>query len=189
TYAMNDKGGYGSVGDSFASTAWQQYLAAVYSSGPWTSNLEFTYSRAPNKNAGHLGYFAYRLTTPSGSSKGAYEPWWDLRSDWNHHNEKAVFLKIGRSLDDLGLHGVKAAVSGAYGWGGQNWKTHKNFSEAALGLDLSYTVDQGFLEGAVFAVHFTRYDNRSKFGDWDTFLNSFQDEHDVKFSMIIPLGK
>lgn len=189
SYLMNDQNGRGSVDDNFASTAWQQYLAAVYDNGPWTLNLEFTYTKAPNDSPEHAGYFAYRLTRPSGGSKGAYEPWWDLRSDWNHHEEKAVFLKAGRKLDDLGLQGVRAALSGAYGWGGKSWQTDKEFKEAAYGLDLSYTVDQGWLEGAVFALHFTRYDNKTTFGSWAPFANAFQDEHDIKFSLVIPLAR
>ena len=189
TYLMNDQNGGHSIDDNFASTAWQQYLAAAYDTGPWTFNLEFTYTKAPNDSPEHVGYFAYRLTRPSGGSKGAYEPWWDLRSDWNHHEEKAVFLKAGRKLDDLGLAGVKAAVSGAYGWGGKSWETSQKFKEAAYGIDLSYTVDQGLLEGAVFALHFTRYDNKTTFNSWDPFKNAFQDEHDIKFSLVIPLTK
>jgi len=188
-YLMDDIGGVRSVDDNFSALASQQYLAAIYSAGPWTTNLEFTYTLAPDRDPGNAGYFAYRLVRPSGGAKGAYEPWWDLRSDWNHHQEKAAFLKIGRSLDDLGLHGVKAAVSGAYGWGGKAYGTDTRFSESAFGLDLSYTVGQGFLEGAVFALHFTRYDNHTSFQDWNPFHNAFQDEHDVKFSLVIPLTK
>ena len=188
-YLMNDLGGVRSVDDNFSGLASQQYLAAIYTTGPWTTNLEFTYSLAPDKDPGNVGYFAYRLVRPSGGAKGAYEPWWDLRSDWNHHEEKAVFLKIGRALDDLGLPGVRAAVSGAYGWGGKSSDTETRFSEAAYGLDLSYTVGGGFLEGAVLALHFTRYDNRTGLPSWAPFQNAFQDEHDVKFSLVIPLTK
>ncbi|MDR2945471.1 MAG: OprD family porin [Candidatus Adiutrix sp.] len=189
SYFINDINGAGAMDDNVSATALQQYLAAIYSTGPWTLNAEFTYSRAPHEQAGQVNYFAYRLVRPSGGAKGAYEPWWDLRSDWDHHQEKAVFFKAGRALDDLGLSGVKAAVSGAYGWGGRAWGSPETFSEAALGLDLSYTVDQGPLAGAIFALHFTYYDNRTDLPSWDTFQNAFQDEHDVKFTMIIPLTK
>lgn len=187
TYLMNDIDG--TVDDNFSSTALQQYLAAVYDTGPWTFNTELTYTRVPHDHPGNVNYFAYRLVRPSGGAKGAYEPWWDLRSDWNHHGEKAVFLKAGRKLDDLGLDGFRAAVSGAYGWDGRTNASPVKFSEAAVGLDLSYTVDQGPLKGAVFALHFTYYDNRTDLPSWNPFQNAFQDEHDVKFSLVIPLTK
>ena len=47
------------------------------------------------------GQFAYRLTDKNGSSAGALDVWWDARSDWNAHNEKAVFAGVRRELDDL----------------------------------------------------------------------------------------
>ena len=189
SYLMNDKGRQEPGNDNFSSTATQQFLAAGYETGPWNFNLEFLYTHVPHKNPGNVGYFAYRPVSGYGSSKGAYEPWWDLRSDWNHHEEKAAFLKIGRSLDDIGLDGWKAAVSGAYGWGARADGTTKKLEEVALGLDLSYTVGSGFLEGAVFALHYTRYDNRTNIPSWTHFKNAFQDEHDVKFSLVIPLVK
>ncbi len=189
TYLMNDLGGRGAVDDNFSALAWHQYLAAIYDTGPWTLNLEFTYTKAPDKYQGNVGYFAYRLVRPSGGAKGAYEPWWDLRSDWNHNEEKAVFLKAGRALDDLGLDGFRAAVSGAYGWGGKSHGYDHKFREAAVGFDLSYTVGEGFLEGSVLALHFTRYDNKTDLPSWDKFGNAFQDEHDLKLSLTIPLSK
>ena len=190
TYLMDDiHSGAGAIDDNFSALAIQQYLALRYDAGPWTFNLEGTYTRAPNKYDDNVGYFAYRLVRPSGGAKGAYEPWWDLRSDWNHHQEKAVFLKAGRALDDIGLEGVKAAVSGAYGWDGASYKAGKKFSEAAFGLDLSYTVSQGWLEGATFALHYTYYDNRTDYPSWDPYGNAFQDEHDVKFTLVVPLTK
>jgi hypothetical protein len=190
TYLMDDLDNPAGTGnDNFSSTALQQYLAARYDRGPWSFNLDFTYTRAPNKNPENAGYFAYRLISRYGGANGAYEPWWDLRSDWNHHEEKAVFIKIGRSLDDLGLTGVRAAVSGAHGWGGQARDYPARLKETAFGLDLSYAVPEGFLKGAVFALHFTNYDNRTGLPSWNGFLNAFQDEHDLKFSMTIPLTK
>lgn len=190
TYLMDNlHHGSKAIDENFSSMAWHQYLAAVYNTGPWALNLEFTYTRAPNENPNNAGYFAYRLVRPSGGAKGAYEPWWDLRSDWNHNEEKAVFLKAGRSLDDLGLDGWRAAVSGAYGWGGRAPGAPEKFSEAAYGLDLSYTVPDGFLEGAVFALHFTQYENRTNIPSWEYYHNAFQDEHDIKFSLVIPLTR
>ncbi len=187
TYFMNDMNSR--IGDNFSSLALQQYLAAAYNRGPWTFNLEFTYTLAPDSNPGNVGYFAYRLVKPSGGAKGAYEPWWDLRSDWNHHREKAVFFKISRSLDDLGLPpGFRAGISGAFGWDGRSSATPQKFSEAAYGLDLSYTVPKGRLKGTVVALHYTRYNNRTDFPSWTPFHNAFQDEHDVKFSIVVPIN-
>ncbi|UQZ89716.1 hypothetical protein C4J81_11070 [Deltaproteobacteria bacterium Smac51] len=188
TYFMNDQSA--ALDDNFSAMAQHHYLGAVYSTGPWVINAEGTFTRAPNSEPGQAGYFAYRLTRPSGGSKGAYEPWWDLRSDWNHHNEKAMFLKVGRSLDDMGLTGVKAAVSGAYGWDGRSSQTSQKFSEAALGLDLSYTFSGGgLMDGSVLALHFTYYDNLTNLPNWNPYHNAFQDEHDIKLSLVIPLTK
>lgn len=190
TYLMNDLGG--NRDDNFSAPAHQHYLGATYQTGPWTVNAEASHTRAPNSEPGQAGYFAYRLTRPHGSSKGAYEPWWDLRSDWNHHDEKAVFLKVGRSLDDLGLTGLRAALSGAYGWDGQSSQARpgdEKFSEAALGLDLAYTFSGNFMEGSVLALHVTRYDNRTGLPNWALYHNAFQDEHDVKLSLVMPLSK
>lgn len=189
TYLMGNLERGPAVDENFSATAWHQYLAAAYHTGPWDFNLEMTYTQAPSDNNGQAGYFAYRLVRPNGGAKGAYEPWWDLRSDWNHHRETAVFAKVGRSLDDLGLDGWRAAVSGAYGWGGQAPGAPEKFSEAAYGLDLSYTVPEGLLEGAVLALHFTRYDNRTNIPSWTWYNNAFQDEHDIKFSLVIPLTR
>lgn len=189
TYLMDDLTWDGPVNDNFSGMAIQQYLAAVYQTGPWTGNLEFTCSRAPNGNPGNVRYFAYRLISGYGGAKGAYEPWWDLRSDWDHHNEKAVFIKLGRDLSDLGLAGVRAAVSGACGWGGEAYGYTEKFREAAFGFNLSYTFSQGWLEGAVAAMHFTRYDNKTDIGSWEFSGNAFQDERDIKFSLVIPLTK
>jgi len=55
--------------------------------------------------------------------------------------------------------------------------------------DFCYTVPEGLLEGAVFAFHFTCYDNLTDLPSWAYYQNAFQDEHDLRFSLVIPLAR
>ena len=54
--------------------------------------------RAPTTSGKHLGYFVYCLTDRHDGAKGAYEPWWDSRSDWNHNLESAAFVSLSHTL-------------------------------------------------------------------------------------------
>ena len=135
-----------------------------------------------------MGYFAYRLTSRYGSSNGAYEPWWDNRSDWDHDNEKAVFVAVARDLSDIIAPGWDAGVSYALGWDGRAYGVSGHLKEQAVGLDLGYTFQDGYMEGASVKLHYTWYDNMSGFNSWWPYQNAFQDEHDIKFSLVIPFS-
>lgn len=187
-YAMDDSDSSRSVNDNFAGLATQQYLAMQYGVNAWTFRLEFTYTSAPENNANNVGYFAYRLISAYGGSNGACEPWWDLRSDWNHDQEKAVFANISRELSDLGLTGFSVGVSYAHGWDGRAYGLSTRFREEAYGGDIGYTVQSGSFEGSMVKLHYTRYDNKTDVPSWTGFKNAFQSEHDIKFSVIIPFS-
>ena len=168
--------------------AWQQALTAAYKKGAYTFRAESTVTHSPGKQ----GYFVYRVTVPNGSSKGAYDLWWDSRSDWNHDGEKAVFFGAWRDLTDLGKPGWNVGVSYAYGWGGKpasdttGAAKDAEMKEEAFNLDISYTFQSGDWKGTRIAAHMTKYNNRSGQPSWTTFKNSFQDENDLKLMMVIP---
>ena len=187
-YAMGDSDNSGSVNDNFDGMAMQQFLAMQYGVNAWTFRAEFTYTSAPMNNDNNVGYFAYRLTSANGGSKGAYEPWWDLRSDWNHDQEKAVFANISRDLSDLGLTGISVGASYAQGWDGKAYGYSTRFREEAYGGDIAYTFQKGSFEGSMVKLHYTRYDNKTDLPSWTGFKNAFQDEHDIKFSVVIPFS-
>lgn len=90
-----------SENDNFDGLASLHYLFGKYEAPPWTFRLEGTYVRAPMSGPQSQGQFAYRLTDRSGSSSGAFDVWWDARSDWNADNEKAAYCGAMRTLDDL----------------------------------------------------------------------------------------
>lgn len=189
-YLMGDNDDTGqSPNDNFSGTASHHYLTAEYLHDLWTLKLEGTYTRAPFDNDQQLGYFAYRLTDRNGSSKGAYDIWWDAHTDWNHHNEKAVFATIGRKLDDLlPLPGFAVAVGSGIGWEGEAYGVSRHFKEWAFTLDLSYTQPDGPLEGAFVRLHLTDYRNGTNFPDWEPYKNGFQSEKDVKFFVGLPFN-
>ncbi len=188
-YTMADSDNSGSVNDNFAGLAYQHYVHAKFETGPWTLRSEFTYTWAPMNNPEQLGYFAYRLVNPNGGAKGAYDIWWDARSDWNHHKEKAIFAGVSRSLDDiLPAAGFSAGVGGAVGWDGQAYGYSQRLREQALNLDLGYTVPDGFFKGSSAFIHFTEYNNSTSLQSWEGFKNAFQDERDIKIMVSIPFS-
>ncbi|MDR3038844.1 MAG: hypothetical protein LBV21_06115 [Candidatus Adiutrix sp.] len=65
----------------------------------------------------------------------------------------------------------------------------RKLSEAALGLELAWAVPESRLKGTVITLHFTDYNNRGGAADGYPYRNAFQDERDVKFSLVIPLTK
>lgn len=88
-YFMNDSDDSGkSENDNFDGLASLHYLFGKYEVPPWTFRLEGTYVRAPMSGPQSQGQFAYRLTDRSGSSSGAFDVWWDARSDWNGRQRK-----------------------------------------------------------------------------------------------------
>ena len=185
TYFMTDSHSSG-PNDNFDGLALHQFLAAHYNYEAWRFRLEFLYTRAPTNNSDNVGYFAYRLISRYGGANGAYEPWWDNRSDWNHDNEKAVFAAIGRDLSDIIAPGWYIGTGYALGWDGQAYGVSGHLKEQAWNADLSYTFQEGWLQGASVKLHYTWYDNMTDFPSWEPYKNAFQDEHDIKFSIVIP---
>ncbi|MGL6297050.1 MAG: OprD family outer membrane porin, partial [Plesiomonas sp.] len=164
--------------------AWQQALTAAWNYAQYSFRLEGLWTKAE----GDLGNYLPRLTTGYANSQGANEIWWDSRSDWNNHNEKALFAGVTRSLDDLvGAPGWAVGVSGAYGWDAENPTSGlKNGEEWAANFDVMYTVQDGKLKGTLFKLHFTDYNNKQdELGSWK-YPNMFTSERDVKFHIIAP---
>jgi hypothetical protein len=186
-YLMGDRDDSGSLNDHYDG-AWasQHYLAFARTFSPWLFKAEFTHTRAPSSAPWHRGYFAYRLSGWYGGVKGAYEPWWDNRSDWNHNRESAAFLSLSRKLDDWGLPGLTAGVSAARGWGGKVYGVSETLREKAWSVDLACAVTSGVLKDATLSLHYTHYDNRTRQPSWTGFKNLFQDERDLKVLLTVP---
>lgn len=189
-YGANDAHDDGSVNDVYDGTAWQQAMTARYTRGAFDWRLEFSWVRAP----GSQGYFVPRMTTPYASSNGRLDIWWDARSDWNHHDEKAIYAGVTYDLDDWSLPGWAVGVSYAYGWGAKPYEGYadpdRRFSERAWNLNVHYVVQDGWAEGTRFQLHYTDYDNRTDYASWGGggFKNAFQDERDVKFLIVAPFS-
>ncbi len=185
-YAMSESGDAAPINDNFAGTAHQHYLALLYQPAPWSLRAEFLHTRAPTDRPANVGYFAYRLVSAYGGANGAYEPWWDSRSDWNHNKESAVFTGIARTLDDLGWPGWRIGFSLVHGWGGKVHGVSETLKERAYTVDIGYTVASGRFKATQFLLHYIHYDNQTDLPSWVGFKNAFQDERDIKFIVSIP---
>ncbi|MDR3073597.1 MAG: OprD family porin, partial [Deltaproteobacteria bacterium] len=186
-YAEADSASSG-PNDNFAGLATQHYLFAHHMVGPWTFKAEFTYTEAPQNKEENKGYFAYRLISMYGGAKGALEPDWNTRSDWDHDREKAAFLNISRTFSLFGHKGFAAGITYSHGWDGHAHGHSGRLNEWALGFDLSYTVPEGPLKDTSIRAHYTEYTNKSDMPDWQGFKNAFQDEHDFKLLVIVPFS-
>jgi len=187
-YGMADRDESNSPNNQYGGhVAHQHYLAAAWRPAPWVLKAEFLHTCAPSTQPQHAGYFAYRLIGRYGGANGAYEPWWDNRSDWNHNKESAVFLGVSRSLNDiLPVSGFALGVSGVVGWGAQVYGVDWRLRERAWSADLAYAVPSGPLKNARVSFHYTRYSNNSDLPSWTGFNNHFQDERDLKILLVIP---
>jgi hypothetical protein len=178
----------GSADDSSPANhrAFQHYLALARTVAPYVLRMEFTLTRAPS-DAPYQGYFVYRLSSAYGGAQGAYEPWWDNRSDWNHNRERALFVSVARTLDDwLPTPGLTLTASAVRGWGGQVRGVREHLEETAWSLDLTYRIPAGTFKDARLSLHYTHYDNKTHAPSWTGFKNLFQDERDLKFFVILP---
>jgi hypothetical protein len=189
-YLMGDNEDSGlSPNDNFDGAALQHAVFLWYSAGFWSLKLEGTYSLAPFDSPEQVGYFAYRLTDRNGSSKGAYDIWWDARSDWNAHREKALFGALERKLDDfLPIPGFFAGVSAAFGWDGEAYGVSGHLKEWAFSFDAGYVKPNGPLQGAFIKLHCTDYRNGTDKPSWTPYKNAFQDERDIKIFAGIPFN-
>lgn len=189
-YGMADQEDSDSPNRQYSSrAAHQHYLAAAWRPASWELRTEFLHTRAPNNQPQHMGFFAYRLIGQYGGSNGAYEPWWDNRSDFNHHKESAIFLGVSRSLDGLlGVSGFTFGLSGVYGWGGRVHNEEERLRENAWSADLAYAVPSGSLKNTRISLHYTRYNNKTNQPSYPAtgYRNLFQSERDLKILLVIP---
>ena len=175
--------------------AWLQAVTLAYRYGPVDWRLEATQVRAP----GRQGYFLQRMTPTYASSNGRLDIWWDNRSDFNAHGEKAVFISGMYDLSQWKLPGFAVGASFVYGWDARpssvntspdRWyRAGNRLRESAWSLDGVYTVQEGRAKGTFFKLHFTRYNNHSDIPTGGGgYGNIFQDEKDIKFLMGIPFS-
>ncbi|MFU9136228.1 chitoporin ChiP [Erwinia tasmaniensis] len=186
-YGAEDKeaGGTKNRNDVYDGLAWLQALTLSYKLGAVDLRLEGSLVKAE----GNQGYFLQRMTPGYASSNGRLDLWWDSRSDFNADGEKALFAGVMVDLSKWRLPGWSAGTSYAWGWGAKptRYTTDRRLKESAWNLDLLYTVQAGRAKGALFKLHFTRYDNHSDIPSWSGgYGNIFQDERDVKFMAIVP---
>lgn len=189
-YAMQDSDDSGrNDNDNFDGLAVQHYFFARYEPGLWAFRLEGTWTFAPMSSPYSQGQFAYRLTDRNGSTAGAYDVWWDARSDWNADNEKAAYVGVQRRLDDLlPVTGVYLGVGAAGGCDGKGYATKERLTEWAFTFDAGYVKPDGPLEGAFVRLHYTEYRNGTDAPSWGVYKNAFQSEHDVKLWIGIPFS-
>lgn len=175
--------------------AWLQAVTLAYRYGPVSWRLEATQVSAP----GRQGYFLQRMTPTYASSNGRLDIWWDNRSDFNAHGEKAVFISGMYDLAHLKLPGFAVGASFVYGWDARpssvnespdRWyRAGNRLRESAWSLDGIYTVQEGRAKGTFFKLHFTRYSNHSDIPSGaGGYANIFQDEKDIKFLMGFPFS-
>ncbi|WP_318456054.1 multidrug transporter [Photobacterium leiognathi] len=179
-YIVHDK-------EQYDSTAYQLAFLSSYATGPYTVRAEATYTSADSGNSKSVGNMAYRLTSQYGGSNGAYEIWWNNRSDFNHDEEAAVFGSLSRDFSDIGATGLNAGLSAAYGFGAKA-EGYDELKEYAFSLFTSYAIQSGALQDANVSMHFTKYYNDSNADNWSGYSNGFQDETDFKLVLAIPFN-
>ncbi len=191
-YAMGDDNGHShsvnpiETNNVFDGLTYQHALVSKFIKDQWTFRAEATHT----KSKGTESNFAFRPTGYNGGfgkSQGAYEIWWDSRSDWNHNEEIAVF--VGAWYDFM--NGWNAGASFAYGWDGKSNDpaVTDKLKEQAWNLDVGYTIQTGALQGASVKLHYTDYDLKTNVNSWSAaFPNAFQDERDVKLMFMMPLS-
>ena len=188
-YAADDKDNVkDSANNMYDGRGYQHVLASSFSSGSWSFRGEATYTRAK----GNKGAFVFRPTYQSGKSDGAYDVWWDNRSDFNHDGEKAVFAGAWYDFTEKGYAGLTAGLSTAYGWGAKSQDetiSTETLKEIGYSLDVGYQFQTGDLKGASVALHVTYFDNKTKVGDYTSaFPNAFQNEWDFKLFLMMPFS-
>lgn len=130
---------------------------------------------------------SYRLTEQYGGSNGAYDVWWNNRSDFNHDGEYAFFLSSTRDFSDVGGKGFSAGVSGAYGAGAKA-DGYDELVEYAYSFFANYAIQAGALKDANISFYYTNFFNDSDAPNWTGYSNAFQDETDFKLALTIPFG-
>lgn len=173
--------------EQYDSTAFQLALLTSFSSGQYSYRAEATYTGADSGDPKVVGNMAYRLTSQYGGSNGAYEIWWNNRSDFNHDEELAVFGSVSRDFSDIGGKGFSAGLSAAYGFG-SSAQGYDDLSEYAYSLFANYAIQAGALEDANISFYYTNYYNDTNAPNWTGYTNLFQDEEDFKLILAIPFS-
>ncbi|MCG9629051.1 multidrug transporter [Vibrio mediterranei] len=182
--------------EQYDSTAFQAAFISSKSIGQYTFRADSTYTKANAKNDGKgtVGNFSYRLTSQYGGSNGAYDIWWNNRSDFNHDGEIAGFLSVSRDFSDVGGNGFSAGISTAGGFGSTTSATRKSgapvddLTEYAYSLFATYAIQKGALTDANISFYWTQYINPTNASNWTPYSNLFQDEKDFKLSLTIPFN-
>ncbi|WP_407331111.1 multidrug transporter [Enterovibrio sp. 27052020O] len=173
--------------EQYKDTAAQLAFLASKSFGVYSVRAEATMTAADSGDAASVGNMAYRLTQTYGGSNGAYDIWWNNRSDFNHDGELAVFASVARDFSDIGAQGFNAGVSGAYGTGAKA-EGYKELKEGAISAFANYAIQDGALKGANVGFYYTRYENDTDAPNWTGYTNSFQDEEDFKLTLTMPFS-
>ncbi|NAX19958.1 multidrug transporter [Vibrio sp. V39_P1S14PM300] len=171
--------------EQYDSTAYQLAFLSSFSSGQYSYRAEATYTSAEAKDDALSGNLAYRLTSQYGGSNGAYEIWWNNRSDYNHDEELAFFLSASRDFSDIGATGFSAGINGAYGFGSEA-QGYDDLKEYAYSLFANYAIQGGALKDANISFYYTEYFNDTDAPSWAGYTNLFQDETDFKLMLTIP---
>ncbi len=174
--------------NQYDDTAFQLALLTSKSVGQYSFRAEATYTSADSEDTrGNVGNMAYRLTEQYGGSNGAYEIWWNNRSDFNHDGEYAFFLSAARDFSDIGGNGFSAGISGAYG-AGADADGYDELVEYAYSFFANYAIQAGALKDANVSFYYTNFYNDSDAADWDAYSNAFNDETDFKLMLTIPFA-
>ncbi|MCP3689627.1 MAG: multidrug transporter [Gammaproteobacteria bacterium] len=179
-YLVEDK-------EQYASTAFQLAFLSAITSGQYSYRAEATYTSAESNIDGVAGNMAYRLTSQYGGSNGAYDIWWNNRSDFNHDGEYAGFASVSRNFPDFDAGGFTAGISTAFGLGAEA-EGFQDLKEYAYSLFLNYAIDTGALKNARLSFYYTDYSNETDAPNWSGYTNLFQDESDYKLIFTIPLA-
>lgn len=189
-YSANNQNGLTKDNKMYDGFAWMQAITLAYNPGVWEMRLEGTAVYAP----GNQGFFLKRLTRTYASSNGRLDVYWDNRSDFNAHGEKAVFAGMMYNLINWNLPGLAIGGSVVYGWDirpstDPQFDQSKRLTESSVSADARYTMPEGKLRGTQVKLHVTWYNNHSDIPSGKQgFNNLFQDEHDIKLIVIVPFS-
>ncbi|WP_037027385.1 OprD family outer membrane porin [Psychromonas aquimarina] len=174
--------------NQYDSTAYQLAFISAKSVGQYSFRGEATYTAADStETRGHVGNMAYRLTEVYGGSNGAYDIWWNNRSDFNHDGQAAFFGSVARDFSDLGAPGFSAGVNAVYAFGAKSDQANiDELVEYSGSIFLNYAFQTGTLKGAQMGMYYTNYVNDSNAANWDPYSNAFQDETDLKVTLVVP---
>ncbi|OCH12912.1 multidrug transporter [Aliivibrio sp. 1S165] len=173
--------------EQFDSTAFQLAFLSAKTYGQYSFRAEATYTVAEDLDSNNVGNMSYRLTKEYGGSNGAYDVWWNNRSDFNHDGELAGFFSASRDFSDIGGKGFSAGLSAAAG-AGSSAPGYDDLLEYSYSAFANYAIQSGALEGANVSFYYTEYFNDTDAPNWTGYTNLFQDETDFKLTLTIPFG-